>query len=450
MRQILSLPALRRPRGRPGGDGPDAARAASGAGSFRRKVLQVAGGTAVAQGLLLLASPALTRLYAPADFGVLVVYQAILAFTVIVASLRYEYALPIPQDDGEAVDLLALCLLLVATVTCLAALVLYRFQDRVLAWMDAPGLAPHLWLVPVSILGAGLYQVFNCRAIRKGAYSRMARTRMTQAVTQLAVQMTLGALVRGPLGLLAGDAVGRSNGSRTLAALDWRQDWARLRRVRPGGMWRAAVRFRRFPAIASGTALMNTCNLRLPALLLAIHYGPAVAGCFALAQRVFALPSSVIGESVAQVYFGEFARRAKDDPGALMGLFRGTVRRMFLLGLPVMVAAMGAGWGLFPALFGSAWREAGRFVVALAPMALAQFTAACADSTLVVLERQDLALVREAARSGLLLGAIAAADLLRWPPRPAVFLFGAMGALAYTLYGLVTWHAIRQHRRAGP
>ncbi len=131
-----------------------------------------------------------------------------------------------------------------------------------------------------------------------------------------------------------------------------------------------------------------------------------------------------------------------------MVLFRGTVRRMFFLGLPLMLAAMGAGWFLFPLVFGPKWREAGVFVVAIAPMALAQFTAACADSTLVVLERQDLALVREAARTGLLLTGIVAAYLLKWPPRRAIFLFGATGTLAYTLYGFITWYAIRQHRAA--
>jgi O-antigen/teichoic acid export membrane protein len=415
---------------------------------FRLKVLQVAGGTAVAQGLLVLASPLLTRLYTPADFGVLVVYVSLMAVLVIVASLRYEYALPIPADDGEAVDLLAVCMLLVAATTCLASLLLYALQDRILAWMGAPALAPYLWLVPVSILGCGFYQVFTCWAIRKGGYKRIARTKVTQSLTQLTLQVCVGSVVKGPLGLLVGDAVGRSNGTRTLAMLDWRNDWARLRLVRWGGMWRALVRFRRFPAIGSGTALMNTFNLRIPALLLAITFGPAVAGCFALAQRVFALPSSVIGESVAQVYFGEVALVARRDAGGLMPLFRGTLRRMFLLGLPLMLAAMAAGWFLFPLIFGRNWGEAGIFVVALAPMALAQFTAACADSTLLVLERQDLALYREVLRTGLLLGGILAAYLLKWPPRSAIFLFGATGTLAYIGYGLITWYAIRSHRPA--
>jgi len=115
-----------------------------------------------------------------------------------------------------------------------------------------------------------------------------------------------------------------------------------------------------------------------------------------------------------------------------------------------MTAAMAAGWFLFPAIFGAAWREAGVYAAAIAPMALAQFTAACVDSSLVVLERQDLALVREVARTSLLLSGIVIAYLLRWPPRPAVFLFGATGTLAYLLYGLITWHAIRRHPGSAP
>ena len=423
----------------------------SGFQGFRLKVLQVAGGTAISQGMLVLASPVLTRLYSPADFGVLAVYLYLVTTLVIVASFRYESALPIPEDDREAVQLLACCLLLVALTTSLASVGLYLARNRILAWMGSPALAAYLWLVPVSILGAGAYQVFNCWAIRKGGYARIARTKVTQGLTTLGLQLAVGAVASGPVGLLVGDAAGRTNGTRTLAMLDWREDWGLLRTVRPGDMWKVLVRFRRFPCISSGTAFMNTLNLRLPALLLAVHFGPAVAGGFILAQRVFAVPSSVIGESVAQVYFGEFAR-VKHGGGSLMGLFKGTVRRMLLLGLPVMVVSSLAGWYLFPVVFGPAWKEAGLFVVAIAPMALAQFAGACADGSLLVLERQDLSFYRELLRSSLFAGAILAAYLLKLGPARAVLLFGATGTVAYLGYGLVTWYAIHTHpaRSGGP
>jgi len=209
------------------------------------------------------------------------------------------------------------------------------------------------------------------------------------------------------------------------------------------------VRYRAFPLIASGAALMNTLNLRLPSLLLAIYFGPAVAGCFVLAQRVFAVPSSVLGESVSQVYFGEFAKLPLTDHRAMMAMFRGTLKRMFLLGLPIMVLASLAGWYLFPLLFGQAWKDAGFFLVAIAPMALAQFTAACVGSTLAVLERQDLAFYREMIRSTLLFSGIFAAYFLKWDARAAVQLFGLTGTLAYLVYAWITWYAIHARGRGG-
>jgi O-antigen/teichoic acid export membrane protein len=246
----------------------------------------------------------------------------------------------------------------------------------------------------------------------------------------------------GPAGLLVGDAIGRTNGTRTLAALDWRRDWANLRRVSFGDMGRAAMRYRDFPLYSSGTALLNTVNLRMPGLLLAIYYGPATAGCFALAQRVFALPSSIIGESVAQVFFGESAQLS--EGASLMPLFTGTVKRMFLLGLPLMGLSSLAGWFLFPVVFGAAWKSAGVFLVAIAPMALAQFTGACVSHALVVLERQYLALVREGVRSVLFFSGLAAAWFLKWDAQRAVCLLGITGTLSYGFYGWITWYAIRR------
>jgi O-antigen/teichoic acid export membrane protein len=419
-------------------------------GGFRSKVFQVAGGTALGQGLLVASSPLLTRLYTPADFGVLAVYLSLVSVLVVVASLRLENALPIPADDGSAVNLLAACLLFLALTTAFSSLLIWLLRAELLRWMGEPGLGPYLWLVPVSIFGAGLYQIFNCWAIRKQGFRRIARTKVTQSLTQILVQVAAGLWSPGPLGLLVGDAIGRTNGSRTLAMLDWRKDWADLRLVGWRDMWTVTVRYRAFPLISSGAALMNAINLRLPSLLLAIYYGPAVAGCFILAQRVFGVPSAVIGDSVSQVYFGEFAKLANDDSKAMMTLFRGTVRRMFLLGLPLIVLGSVAGYFLFPLIFGRAWKDAGAFLLALSPMALAQFAGACVGSTLSVLERQDLALYRELIRSALLLSGILLAYRLEWGPQAAILLFGATGTLAYIIYAWITWYAIQQNPgRAG-
>src|SRR5690606_21592699 len=80
---------------------------------FVRNVAVLAGGTALGQLLTIAASPVLTRLYDPADFGVLGVYAALLTTITTVASLRYELAIPVSDDEEEAASLLVLCLVAV-------------------------------------------------------------------------------------------------------------------------------------------------------------------------------------------------------------------------------------------------------------------------------------------------------------------------------------------------
>ena len=65
--------------------------------SFARSVGVLAGGTAVAQGIGVLALPLITRLYTPEDFSVLAVYSSILGIVAGVACLRLDVASQCPR-----------------------------------------------------------------------------------------------------------------------------------------------------------------------------------------------------------------------------------------------------------------------------------------------------------------------------------------------------------------
>jgi O-antigen/teichoic acid export membrane protein len=65
-------------------------------GRFARNVAVVTAASALGQGLLIVSAPLLTRLYTPADFGVLAVYGSIVSLVAVVAALRYELAIALP------------------------------------------------------------------------------------------------------------------------------------------------------------------------------------------------------------------------------------------------------------------------------------------------------------------------------------------------------------------
>lgn len=74
-------------------------------------------GTALAQLLAALASPVLTRLYSPKEFGLLSAYIAILSLISLYGTLQYENAITIPKEDSDAADVLVLSFIILLMVS---------------------------------------------------------------------------------------------------------------------------------------------------------------------------------------------------------------------------------------------------------------------------------------------------------------------------------------------
>lgn len=400
-------------------------------GAFARSVAVLAGGTALAQGLAVLASPLLTRLYSPSSFGVLAAYTAIFSLPVVVASFRYELAIPLPEDEETAGNLLVLSLAIVPGMAFLVGLALWLLRDDIARWTNAPTLKSYLWLLPFSFLGMGAFQALSFWAVRKHAFSYIAQTKLSQSVGMVLTQIGVGFFALEPLGLLLGDVIGRLSGGTMLATLIWRRDRAVSKRVSRPGMRRAALRYRKFPLFSSGSALLNSAGLQLPALLLTALYGPQVAGLFALGQRVVGMPMTLVGQAVAQVYLSEASQLGQRDPSALRRLFLRTSQKLLLVGVvPIAIIGAGGPW-LFALLFGERWHEAGVYVQLLTLMFVIQFVVVPLSHTLNVLERQDLQLVWDAGRLVLVVSGIVLASVLGWPAGSAVLVYGVSMFLAY-------------------
>ncbi|MBA3554317.1 MAG: oligosaccharide flippase family protein, partial [Gemmatimonadales bacterium] len=181
--------------------------------------MMLASGSAMGQLLLALALPLLAHLYTPADYGTLAVYSALIAVLVVLASLRYEMAIPLPEDDTAAASLLVLTFGILAAMAALVSLLVWLLGDSFVAVVKVPTLRPYLWLIPLGLLGAGAYQALSYWAIRRRAFGHLARTRLGQGAGQVVTQVAAGIAGAGAPGLLIGDLVGRVAGAGGLALL---------------------------------------------------------------------------------------------------------------------------------------------------------------------------------------------------------------------------------------
>ena len=73
---------------------------------FIKSVITLVTGTGIAQGIAFLAAPVLSRYYEPEDFTVFALFSATAAILSVVATARYELAIPLPKEDKDAKSLL--------------------------------------------------------------------------------------------------------------------------------------------------------------------------------------------------------------------------------------------------------------------------------------------------------------------------------------------------------
>jgi O-antigen/teichoic acid export membrane protein len=418
-------------------------------GRLRRTVAVSVTGAALGQLIVLAASPLVTRLYTPQDFGVLGVFSALLSILGIAVSLRYELAIPLAEDDARAVNLLALSLVVTLLISALIGVMLWPWGDAIARWLNAEALRPLLWLLPVGLVAMGCSRALTHWAIRRQAFGLISRNQISRSLGRVVTQIGFGYLALGPFGLLVGQIIGQSAGITTLALAFYRSTGTMLRAIRPHAMTRAAARFGNLPTLATGAALLDNGGRLAPALLVAALYGIEVAGWFALAHKILQMPV-FLSAAVARVYLGEAPRRARAGGEGMYGLFKATTWRLLAFGMLSLGLVVVAGPQLFAVVFGSVWTEAGRFAQFLAFMTLGQLVAAPVAQTLTVLERQDVQLAWDGLRLGALLLVFLAAYQLSWLPLLTIGVLSAGTAICHILLFVRTRQVLLAHLRARP
>lgn len=413
--------------------------------SFGRRVLVLATGLGAAQAIVIAAAPALSRLYAPEEIGVLAGFASLVSVAVVGSSWGYQLAIPLPERPREAGALLLLAVAANLLTTLLLLAILLAFGAPIAGWIGHPFLDRHPWLFCGSVLGAGSFIALSYWALRQQAVRELAGTKIYQALASVGIQIGSGVAGFGTTGLLVGDAVGRFAGSGRLFQQTVRPAWPHLKAIRARDVRAIAGQYRKFPTITMPASMLNAAGSHLVPILLLSTYGAGVAGLFSLAQRVAAAPVGLFAKSAADAFMAEAPRLARDLPTFRRNYLR-RLRKLALLGLAPAAALFALGPSVFPWLFGDAWADSGHYARILSPMLWLQFAVAPLTSATTILERQELQIVWDAARSVLVLAAIAAPAHLGYAAPEALIAYTAVVSVAYVAHVLLCLWITRSTR----
>jgi O-antigen/teichoic acid export membrane protein len=341
----------------------------SGAGaSFTRNMLTLLSGTAIAQLIPLLATPVLTRIYTPEQFGALAILLAVANPLSLLVCGRYDLTVVLPRDDERANVLARLALLLAMVVSLLLGGLLWSFREPLSGLMGGEVALTPVLLAPLLFLLMGFFQPLNNWLIRKQAFRAMSVNKMVQTTVITLVSLGLGwwAFEHGLMvGYVAGWALYVAFG-----AMQVRWKGFRFRPLQFAAMREAAMAYRSFPLYNALPAVMNTATLSIPVFLLTRVFDEQVTGQFNLCRQTIFLPVTFFATSFMQVYMQRASSTVAAGEAVLPSLRR-SVQLLGGLALALVLVLLTAGPFLFGLVFGAQWTEAGTYARILAlPIAL--------------------------------------------------------------------------------
>ncbi|MFF2484026.1 lipopolysaccharide biosynthesis protein [Paenibacillus sp. NPDC058071] len=413
---------------------------------FFKNVLVLAGGTIISQVIVLASLPIITRIYSPADYGTYSLYTSIIAILLMTVSLSYENAITLPEDDKTASSILTLSLRICLVVSVLSGIAIYFVASPLAHWLKEPSMKNYFLFIIVGLFGAGFYQILNSWSVRKKYFKQLARTKYTQSIGQVSVQLGFSFMHIGPVGLIAGEIIGRFGGMLSQWGL-WRKDVKQQNIVTTvQDLKDSAYRYRRFPMLSLASNVLNSIGLYLPLIMITAYYGPYTAGLMALGQRILGSPMTLIMTSVRHVYLSESSEYANNAPEKLYPLFLRTVRNVFIIGLLIILVIVILGPSTFAFLFGNEWEKSGHIIRILSIMYLSQFVANSVGTTIDVMERQDLHLYREIIRTVIIIGALLYGELSKQPAETAILYFSLASTVGYVLHLGLSWFSIKKFK----
>lgn len=410
--------------------------------AFAKNVITLMTGTSIAQAIPIAITPILSRLYTPEDFGVFAFYMAIASIFSVLVTGRYELAIILPEKDSDAINIVALSILLSCFLSALIFLIVIFFNAEITLLLKTPSVSSWLYFIPASTLLMGVYQSLNYWSNRKGHYRRMALSRMAQSGSTVSGQLGAGYLGLAGAGMVSGQLLGQVVSTTLLGRSIYKEDKQHLNYISRKNIISLSRRYSNFPKYLVLGQLANVASSQMPLLLLSTFFGPAIAGFYSLSEKTLLAPMTLVGGAIGDVFRSEAALSYKKN-GNCRALFLKTVCRLALFAtIPVLPVYFFGPW-LFSFVFGEQWRASGEIASIVSIMVFFQAVSSPLSQTVLLAGMQAIDLAWQIARLVFSLGSFFLGYMVFNDYKLAIIFHVFSFSVLYVIHSLLQYRAAK-------
>ncbi len=361
--------------------------------TFVLNILTLISGTAISQGILFAATPLLSRLFTPDDFGVFSVYAASVSIIASVASWKYELAIMLPEKEKDVQALFVLSMLATFVTAVVVFLLILIFKPLIAAYATDQ-INDFIWIVPLGVLFAGWLQVLISFGTKKKMFKSISISRASQAAAGVAAQSSVGGFNLFSQGLVWGKLTGDIVAFLYLLIIQIKKQYIQIRLVTKEGIQINAKKYKDFPKYQSFAQFLSSLSQNLPYLMFSTLFSAEMAGFYMLTSRVLYAPSSLIARSTREVYYQKAAEIYAAGT-SIRPIFWKTTLGLAKLGvLPFVLLGVFAPF-IFTWVFGPEWRMSGIYAQIIIGWSFLGFVNPPSTASLYILGLQRVSLKYE-------------------------------------------------------
>ncbi|WP_092673129.1 lipopolysaccharide biosynthesis protein [Hymenobacter arizonensis] len=342
----------------------------------------------------LMLSPVMSRLYAPAAYGLFAVFNGLVSNLTMISTLAYPSAFLLPRKEEKFRALVQLSVLLATANFGIVSLAFMLLQDSLLRWLQVEALGNWIYAVPATAFVYNLMLIMNACYVRTKEFRKQAGINVITSLAGRSLTLAAGFLLHGSAtGLLLGEVFTKVMGTgvvyfsginRQIRTLTSSFSWTRI--------WAVGYEYREYPLYVATGGYLNTLALQLPVLVMTGAFGPTNVGFYAFSTSLLELPLGLVGAAISPVFLQKVTETYEHEPNRLPKLCISLYNKLFYVGLvPFGIITVYGDW-IFGFVFGSRWEAAGIFTTYLGCYYLFRLASYATSPIYAVLRKQRLAL----------------------------------------------------------
>ncbi|HFG0366271.1 TPA: type 8 capsular polysaccharide synthesis protein Cap8K [Staphylococcus aureus] len=340
----------------------------------------------IAQVILIITTPIITRLYSPTEFGEFTIFSNIAMILIPIINARYDLLIVNTKNDRSA-NILSQISFLISLLILLILIPIFAIS----AWLYPNFILDFIFIIIMLFL-VSLTNIFTNYLNKERKYKVLSLINVFRAGSMVLLQIIFGLLALGSLGLIIGFSLSYIAG----ITLGYKTFKKHFNIVRDKEETKALFLENKNQLVYSTPSiLLNSLSFSVVVFFIGILYTNTEVGIYGMAIRVLGIPVTIISLGLSKI----FMQQANDyyiEHGNFRNLLLKFSSILVIVSIILYVPLYLFSEELVNILLGHSWVDAITVIKIVIPLFVIRLIVSTVSLSVIVLQKQQLELILQA------------------------------------------------------